>query len=68
LDADGYRLFKHYVHQFDAHEIPFDGANGIVSVVERLLVMSAPDLGATAKRQLLDRFVKIILQQAGNTP
>ncbi|KAJ6598828.1 hypothetical protein DFH09DRAFT_1388112 [Mycena vulgaris] len=37
LDEDGYRSFKKYVHRFDAHEIPFDGATGIVTRVERLL-------------------------------
>ena len=54
------------VHQFDAHEIPFDGPNGIIALVQRLLTMSPLDLGPAGKRKLLDRFVKIILQQAGN--
>ena len=51
------------VHQFDAHEIPFDGPTGIITLVERLLV-SAPNMGADGKRKLLDKFVRIILQQA----
>ena len=51
------------VHQFDAHEIPFDGPTGIVTLVERLLD-SAPGLGDEAKRRLLDKFIRIILQQA----
>lgn len=51
------------VHQFDAHEIPFDGPTGIVARVERLLD-SAPGLGIEAKQHLLDKFIRIILQQA----
>lgn len=50
------------VHQFDAHEIPFDGPTGIVASVERLLT-TAPHLSDEGKKTLLDRFVKIILQQ-----
>ena len=93
------------VHQFDAHEIPFDGPNGIIMRVERLLMSSssgnasAPtststagtktgmrvkrltvvvkkggggggqnrkqaDMGEEDKQRLLDKFVRIILQQA----
>ncbi|KAF8913760.1 hypothetical protein CPB84DRAFT_1741689 [Gymnopilus junonius] len=63
LDPRDYKLFKAYVHQFDADEIPFDGPKGIVSLVERLLV-NAPHLGDEGKRQLLDKFVRIILAQA----
>ena len=51
------------MHQFDAHEIPFDGPTGILARVERLLD-SAPGLGIEAKQHLLDKFVRIILQQA----
>jgi len=50
-------------HQFDANQIPFDGPTGIVSLVEHLLV-SAPYLGDEGKRHLLDKFVRVILQQA----
>ena len=50
------------MHQFDAHEIPFDGPTGIVARVERLLA-SAPGLGDDAKLRLLDKFIRIILQQ-----
>ncbi|KAH9482777.1 hypothetical protein JR316_0004877 [Psilocybe cubensis] len=53
LHPEDYRLFRTYVHQFDAHEIPFDGPMGIVSLVENLLV-SAPHLGEDGKRRLLD--------------
>ncbi|PPQ77393.1 hypothetical protein CVT25_010975 [Psilocybe cyanescens] len=63
LNPEDYKLFKTYVHQFDAHEIPFDGPMGIVTLVENLLV-SAPHLGDDGKRRLLDKFVRIILQQA----
>ncbi|KAF9534761.1 hypothetical protein CPB83DRAFT_842902 [Crepidotus variabilis] len=62
LDDKGYKSFKSYVRQFDAHEIPFDGPTGIVAVVEHLL-SSAPHLSDDGKKRLLDRFVKIILQQ-----
>lgn len=51
------------VHQFDAHEIPFDGPTGIVARVEQLLA-SASGLGDGAKQRLLDKFIRIILQQA----
>ncbi|KAF8204783.1 hypothetical protein BJ912DRAFT_8762 [Pholiota molesta] len=63
LDKDGYRLFKSYVHQFDAHEIPFDGPAGIVARVEGLLG-TATHLSEDGKRRLLDKFVRIILQVA----
>ncbi|PPR04043.1 hypothetical protein CVT24_010618 [Panaeolus cyanescens] len=63
LDKDGYALFKNYVHRFDAHEIPFDGPNGIVTLVQRLLV-NAPHLEEEGRSRLLDRFIRIILQQA----
>ena len=51
------------VHQFDAHEIPFDGPTGIIPRVERLL-STAPGLSEEGKRQLLDNFVRVILQHA----
>ncbi|KAF9058004.1 hypothetical protein BJ165DRAFT_1398170 [Panaeolus papilionaceus] len=63
LDNEGYALFKNYVHRFDAHEIPFDGPNGIVTLVQRLLV-NAPHLEEEGRTRLLDRFIRIILQQA----
>ncbi|KAK7031391.1 condensin complex subunit 2 [Favolaschia claudopus] len=63
LDEDGYRSFKKYVHRFDAHEIPFDGPTGIVTRVERLL-RKANHLPDDARRDLLDSFVKLILQNA----
>lgn len=51
------------VHQFDAHEIPFDGPRGIVTLVEDLLA-TAPGLKETTRQKILDKFVRIILQQA----
>ncbi|KAF9006528.1 hypothetical protein BDQ17DRAFT_1351902 [Cyathus striatus] len=63
LDADGYTAFKKYVHQFDAHEIPFDGPAGIITRVERLL-RNSRTLEEDAKKRLLDRFIRIILQNA----
>ncbi|KAJ7257938.1 hypothetical protein B0H12DRAFT_1015169 [Mycena haematopus] len=63
LDENGYRSFKKYVHRFDAHEIPFDGPTGIVTRVERLL-RKAQHLGDDARQELLDSFIKLILQTA----
>ncbi|KAG6821532.1 hypothetical protein H0H93_000041 [Arthromyces matolae] len=63
LDDAGYKSFKRYVDRFDAHEIPFDGPTGIVSRVERLL-KSAPCLSDEGKRQLLDNFIRVVLQHA----
>ncbi|KIM46338.1 hypothetical protein M413DRAFT_8225 [Hebeloma cylindrosporum] len=63
LDPEAFALFKRYAHQFDANQIPFDGPTGIVSLVEHLLV-SAPHLGDEGKRCLLDKFVRVLLQQA----
>ncbi|KAJ7355579.1 hypothetical protein DFH08DRAFT_503309 [Mycena albidolilacea] len=63
LDEDGYRNFKKYVHRFDAREIPFDGPTGIVTRVERLL-RKAQHLADDQRRELLDSFVKLILQTA----
>jgi len=51
------------VHQFDRHEIPFDGPEGIVSLVEGLL-LAAPRLDEDGRKRLLDKFIRIILQQA----
>jgi hypothetical protein len=51
------------VHRFDAHAIPFDGPTGIITRVERLLD-TAPNLDGEEKRALLDRFIRIILQNA----
>ncbi|GLB34017.1 hypothetical protein LshimejAT787_0109010 [Lyophyllum shimeji] len=63
LDDAGYMTFRQYVHRFDAHDIPFDGPTGIVARVERLL-MNAPALSEEGKRQLLDSFVRVVLQHA----
>ncbi|TFK43679.1 hypothetical protein BDQ12DRAFT_731671 [Crucibulum laeve] len=63
LDQKGYAAFKNYVHQFDAHEIPFDGPSGIISRVGQLLA-TAPALSEDKKRRMLDNFVRIILQNA----
>ena len=62
FSLDAFFLIKD-VHQFDAHEIPFDGPTGIVARVERLLD-SAPGLRVEEKQHLLDKFIRIILQQA----
>ncbi|KAJ7636142.1 hypothetical protein DFH06DRAFT_1302892 [Mycena polygramma] len=63
LDEDGYRSFKKYVHRFDAHEIPFDGPTGIVTRVERLL-RKAQHIPEDTRQELLDNFIKLILQSA----
>ncbi|KAJ3560434.1 hypothetical protein NP233_g10843 [Leucocoprinus birnbaumii] len=58
-----YTRFKTYIYQFDAHEIPFDGPTGIVSKVDSLLA-TVPTLGLDEKRKLMDKLVRIILQNA----
>ena len=51
------------VHQFDAHEIPFDGPTGVIARSQRLLDKRS-NLGEESKRILIDRLVKIVLQNA----
>lgn len=63
LDRDGFANFKRYVHQFDAHEIPFDGPTGIISRIEQLLGESST-LQQHEKRELMDQLVRIILRNA----
>ncbi|KAK7470414.1 hypothetical protein VKT23_001840 [Stygiomarasmius scandens] len=63
LDPEGFAKFKKYVLQFDAHEIPFDGPNGIISRAERLLDKTS-NLEDDNKRRLVDSLVRIILQNA----
>ncbi|EAU84661.2 hypothetical protein CC1G_00180 [Coprinopsis cinerea okayama7 len=63
LDDRGYNTFKSYVRRFDAGEIEFDGRNGIVERVERLLT-DAPSVSSQDKRLILEKFVRIILQNA----
>lgn len=50
------------VHQFDADEIQFDGPQGIVSRVENLLAAAPHHLSDDARKRLMDKFVRIILQ------
>ncbi|KAF8351613.1 hypothetical protein F5887DRAFT_938336 [Amanita rubescens] len=63
LDHDGFVNFRKYVHQFDAHEIPFDGPTGITTRVEQLLGESSR-LKPQEKKQLMDQLVRIILRNA----
>lgn len=58
-----YMRFKTYIYQFDAHEIPFDGPTGVISKVDGLLA-TVPTLGLDERRRLMDKFVRIILQNA----
>jgi hypothetical protein len=51
------------VHQFDAHEIPFDGPTGITTRVEQLLGKTST-LRSYEKKQLMDQLVRIILRNA----
>ncbi|KAF9268185.1 hypothetical protein L218DRAFT_994937 [Marasmius fiardii PR-910] len=60
LDEDAFIAFKHYVHQFDAHEIPFDGPTGIVTRIERLL-SKASTLGPEDQRNLMNKLIRVIL-------
>lgn len=52
------------VHQYDADEIPFDGPLGIVSRVENLLAAAQQHLSENARKGLMEKFVRIILQVA----
>ncbi|KAK2466080.1 hypothetical protein APHAL10511_001722 [Amanita phalloides] len=63
LDHDGFVNFRKYVHQFYAHEIPFDGPTGIITRVEQLLGESS-SLRPHEKRQLMDQLIRIILRNA----
>ncbi|XP_006460375.1 hypothetical protein AGABI2DRAFT_177960 [Agaricus bisporus var. bisporus H97] len=58
-----YMRFKTYIYQFDAREIPFDGPTGIISRVDALL-STVQTLGLNEKRRLMDKLVRIILQNA----
>lgn len=51
------------VHKFDAHEIPFDGPTGIVTLVEDLLAVRS-HLDGDKKQRLVDKFIRILLSQA----
>ena len=61
--ADPLSILPADVHRFDANAIPFDGPTGIVMRVTRLLD-DAHTVDEEYKRELLDRFVRIILQNA----
>ncbi|KIK67841.1 hypothetical protein GYMLUDRAFT_54580 [Collybiopsis luxurians FD-317 M1] len=63
LDPEGYSSFKRYVHQFDRHDIPFDGSTGIITRAQRLLDTRS-DMDEESKRLLINRLVKIVLQNA----
>jgi hypothetical protein len=63
LDDASFAKFKKYVHQFDAHAIPFDGPSGIVPRVEKLLERSFR-LDNIGRRDLMDQFIRVILQNA----
>ncbi|KAJ8086873.1 hypothetical protein PM082_005698 [Marasmius tenuissimus] len=60
LDEDAFIAFKHYVHQFDAHEIPFDGPSGIIARTERLLG-KASNLGPEDQQNLVNKLIRVIL-------
>ncbi|OBZ76679.1 hypothetical protein A0H81_03939 [Grifola frondosa] len=59
LGDAAYAIFKNYVHRFDANAIPLDGPSGLLLHVQRLLD-SAPGLDERRKRQLLDKFVRVV--------
>ena len=52
------------MHQYDADEIPFDGPLGIVSRVENLLAAAQQHLSENARKGLMEKFARIILQVA----
>jgi hypothetical protein len=51
------------VRRFDAKAIPFDGPTGIVTRVETLLD-SAPGMSVREKQDLMDSFIRLILQNS----
>lgn len=53
------------IRRFDAHVIPLEGPTGLLTRVEKLLNAAPPPaLSETEKRELLDSFVKVVLQNS----
>jgi hypothetical protein len=52
------------VRRFDAQMIPFDGPTGIVSRVENLLAKHAHSLDDKDREELMDMFIRVVLQNA----
>ena len=53
------------IRRFDAQTIPFDGPSGLITRVETLLNNApAPGLDEHEKQELLDRFIRVVLQHA----
>lgn len=54
------------IRRFDAQLIPFDGPSGLITGVEKLLNSAPPPgLDEREKRELLDRFIQVVLQNTG---
>lgn len=51
------------MRRFDAHAIPLEGPSGLITRVEKLLnAAPPPGLDEREKQELLDRFIKVVLQ------
>lgn len=60
-----YSFFHADIRRFDAKTIPFDGQAGLITRVEKLLnAAPPPGLSEGEKQELLDRFIKVVLQNA----
>jgi len=65
LGEGGFATFKKYIRRFDAQLIPFDGPSGLITRVERLLNNAPPPtLDESEKQELMDRFIRVVLQHA----
>ena len=53
------------IRRFDAQLIPFDGPSGLITRVEKLLNNAPPPtLDESEKQELMDRFIRVVLQHA----
>lgn len=55
-------VFVPDVRRFDAQMMPLEGSSGLLFRVQRLLESSAPRVDERRKKQLLDRFTKVVKQ------
>ncbi|KIM91136.1 hypothetical protein PILCRDRAFT_164947 [Piloderma croceum F 1598] len=69
LGEGGFATFKKCmssdIRRFDAQLIPFDGPSGLITRVEKLLNNAPPPtLDESEKQELMDRFIRVVLQHA----
>lgn len=58
LSATDFEAFKKYVRRYDAHVISFDGPNGLLSRVEKLLINTG--IGERERKGLLAEFAYFV--------